>query len=99
GAGSGDRVALMAPNVLAYPIIFYGALLAGCVVVPLNPLLTAREVQYHLEDSGARLVFVTEPGVTAAVQAGRDVDIEVVVVGLDGLSGNQLNGTTPLTEA
>src|SRR5579884_1101085 len=85
GVASGDRVGLMAPNVLAYPILFYAALLAGGIVVPLNPTLTTREVRYFLEDSGARLMFVTEPGTTAAVEAARDLDTEVVVVGADGL--------------
>ena len=47
---------MVLPNVLAFPVVFYGALLAGAVVVPMNPLLKAREVEYYLEDSGARVV-------------------------------------------
>ena len=52
GVLPGDRVGLMLPNVPAYPVLFYGALLAGAVAVPMNPLLSAREVEYHLTDSG-----------------------------------------------
>jgi long-chain acyl-CoA synthetase len=57
GIAPGDRVGLVMPNVPAFPVVFYGALLAGAVVVPMNPLLKDREVQYHLSDSGARLVY------------------------------------------
>src|SRR3954469_9236601 len=56
GVVPGDRVGLVLPNVLSFPILFYGALMAGAAVVPMNPLLKAREMQYRLQDSGARLV-------------------------------------------
>ncbi len=42
----GDRVGLVLPNVPAFPVIFYGALLAGCVPVPMNPLLKKHEVEF-----------------------------------------------------
>ena len=45
---------MVLPNVLSFPVVFYGALLAGAAVVPMNPLLKAREVEYYLRDSGAR---------------------------------------------
>ena len=54
GVQPGDRVGLMLPNVLAFPVLYYGILRAGGVVVPMNPLLKAREVQHYLGDSGAR---------------------------------------------
>ena len=57
GVAPGDRVALMMPNVPYFPIIYFGILRRGAVVVPLNPLLKEREVAYHLSDSGARLLF------------------------------------------
>ena len=47
----------MLPNVPAFPIAFYGALGAGAVVVPMNPLLKSREIAYYLSDSGARVLF------------------------------------------
>ena len=57
GHRPGDPVGLMLPNVPAFPVLYYGILRAGGVVVPMNPLLKAREVAHHLGDSGARLVF------------------------------------------
>ena len=60
GCEPGDRVGMVLPNVLSFPVVFYGALLAGAAVVPMNPLLKAREVEYYLRDSGARLVVTGE---------------------------------------
>ncbi len=57
GVGEGDRVGIMLPNVAAFPALYYGVLRAGGVVVPMNPLLKEREVEYYLADSGAGLVF------------------------------------------
>src|ERR1044071_4763210 len=56
GIQPGDRVGLMLPNVPHFPAIYYGILRAGAVVVPMNPLLRAREVEYYLGDSGAKLL-------------------------------------------
>jgi long-chain acyl-CoA synthetase len=58
GVQPGDRVGLMLPNVLAFPVLYYGILRAGGIVVPINPLLKAREVEHCLGDSGARLAWV-----------------------------------------
>src|SRR5688500_6311386 len=57
GIEPGDRVGLMLPNVPYFPAIYYGILRAGAIVVPMNVLLKAREVEYYLSDSGARLLF------------------------------------------
>ncbi|MEU1511023.1 long-chain fatty acid--CoA ligase [Streptomyces sp. NPDC005811] len=57
GVRPGDRVALMLPNVPEFVVLYYGVLRAGAVVVPMNPLLKARETEYHLTDSGASLLF------------------------------------------
>jgi len=54
----GDRVAIMLPNVLQYPITLFAALNAGLVVVNVNPLYTARELQFQLMDSGAETIVV-----------------------------------------
>ena len=61
GLQPGDRVGLVMPNIIAYPVSFYGVLMAGGVVVPMNPLLKAREVEYYLQDSGASVVIGFEP--------------------------------------
>ena len=68
GVEPGDRVGIMLPNVPAFPIAFYGALAAGAVVVPMNPLLKSREVGYYLTDSGARVVLAWH---TAAAEAAK----------------------------
>src|SRR3989440_2723941 len=58
GIKKGDRVAIALPNIPQYPIAFYGALRAGAVVVPTNPLYTEREMQQQLADSGASVVVM-----------------------------------------
>ena len=60
GLGKGDRVAIMLPNLLQYPVALFGALRAGMVVVNVNPLYTARELQHQLNDSGATAIVVLE---------------------------------------
>lgn len=60
GLSKGDRVAIMMPNLLQYPVALFGALCAGCTVVNTNPLYTARELQYQLNDSGAVCMIVLE---------------------------------------
>ena len=56
----GDRLALMMPNILQFPICLYGCMLAGVVVVNVNPLYTARELEHQLNDSGARGIVLAE---------------------------------------
>lgn len=60
GIGHGDKVALSCPNLPFFPIVYYGILKAGAVVVPINVLFKPREVAYHLQDSDAKAVFVFE---------------------------------------
>ncbi|MEV0724253.1 long-chain fatty acid--CoA ligase [Micromonospora purpureochromogenes] len=60
GIRPGDRVALSCPNLPYFPIVYYGILKAGAVVVPLNVLLKAGEIAYHLRDSGAKAYFCFE---------------------------------------
>ncbi|KPA15789.1 acyl-CoA synthetase [Candidatus Magnetomorum sp. HK-1] len=57
GIEKGDRVALTCPNLPYFPMVYYGILKAGAVVVPLNVLLKSREIAYHLKDSGAKAFF------------------------------------------
>jgi long-chain acyl-CoA synthetase len=81
GLAPGDRVGMVFPNVPAFPVLFYGSLLAGCAVVPMNPLLKAREVEYYLRDAGIAVVFAFEPAAQAAQEAAQTVGIESVTVG------------------
>ena len=60
GIKKGEKVALSCPNLPYFPIVYYGILKAGAVVVPLNILFKPREVAYHLQDSDAKAVFVFE---------------------------------------
>ncbi len=60
GLQRGDRVAIMLPNLLQYPIALFGALRAGMTVVNTNPLYTARELEHQLKDSGAAAIVVLE---------------------------------------
>jgi long-chain acyl-CoA synthetase len=60
GLIAGDRVALMMPNLLQYPIALLGTLRAGMVVVNVNPLYTARELEHQLKDSGAKAIVIVE---------------------------------------
>ena len=60
GCRAGDRVALMLPNMLAYPVTFLGTLRAGLTVVNINPLYTPRELQQQLADSGASVIVILE---------------------------------------
>jgi long-chain acyl-CoA synthetase len=80
GVQPGDRVGLVLPNVIAFPVLFYGALGAGAVVVPMNPLLKAREVQYYLEDSGATVVFAWHAMAEEAGKAAATVGIDCLPV-------------------
>jgi long-chain acyl-CoA synthetase len=60
GCKKGTRVAVMMPNILQYPICVFGILRAGCTVVNVNPLYTARELEHQLKDSGAEVIVVVE---------------------------------------
>ncbi|NEK57375.1 long-chain fatty acid--CoA ligase [Geodermatophilus sabuli] len=81
GIAPGDRVGMVLPNVVSFPVVFYGALMAGAAVVPMNPLLKAREVEYYLRDSGARLVVALDSVAAAAEEAAAAVGVEAVTVG------------------
>ncbi|MBI2518764.1 MAG: AMP-binding protein [Bdellovibrio sp.] len=58
GLKKGSRVALMMPNILQYPVCLFGVLQAGMVAVNVNPLYTARELEYQLKDSGAEAIVI-----------------------------------------
>ena len=88
GLAKGDRVALMMPNVLQYPVALVGALRAGLVVVNTNPLYTARELRHQLVDSGARAIVVLENFGHVLEECIGDTDVKhVVVTGLGDMLG------------
>ncbi|MGK5114340.1 long-chain-fatty-acid--CoA ligase [Geodermatophilus sp. CPCC 205506] len=92
GVQPGDRVGMVLPNVVSFPVVFYGALMAGAAVVPMNPLLKAREVEYYLRDSGARIVVALDSVAEAATEAAGAVGVDAVAVGPTG-TGDALTGT------
>ena len=84
----GDRIALMMPNILQYPIALFGALRAGLTVVNTNPLYTHRELEHQLKDSGAKAIVVFENAahILEACLDRTDVE-EVIVTGIGDLLG------------
>ncbi len=84
----GDRVAIMLPNVLQYPIAIFGALRAGLTVVNTNPMYTARELRHQLTDSGAKAVLVLENFGSVLAEVIDDTDVQqVIVTGLGDMLG------------
>jgi long-chain acyl-CoA synthetase len=83
GCNKGDRIALMLPNVLQYPVAMLGALRAGLVVVNTNPLYTADELRHQLIDSGATAIVVLENFCHVVQQVRPDTRLrEVIVTGV-----------------
>ncbi len=80
GLKQGDRIAIMLPNLLQYPIAMFGALRAGLVVVNTNPLYTVSELSHQLKDSGASAVLVLENFAATLQQALADTDVRHVIV-------------------
>jgi len=97
GIEPGDRVGLMLPNVPAFPIAFYGALAAGAVVVPMNPLLKSREVGYYLSDSGARVVLAWQSAAGEAAKGAADAGAQAITVATPDLA-DLLGDYAPATE-
>ena len=80
GLRKGDRIAIMLPNILQYPVAMFGALRAGLTVVNTNPLYTATELEHQLRDSGAAALVVLENFAAVAQQALPGTSVRHVVV-------------------
>ena len=76
----GDRVAVMLPNILQYPVAMFGVLRAGMIVVNINPLYTTRELKVILEDSGAKCVIVLENFAHIVEKALPNTQVKKVIV-------------------
>jgi long-chain acyl-CoA synthetase len=76
----GERVAIMMPNLLQYPVALYGVLRAGLVVVNINPLYTHHELAQQLRDSGARAIVVVANSAKELEEARREVPVEHVIL-------------------
>ena len=79
GLKKGDRVAIMMPNLLQYPVALFGILRCGMVAVNVNPLYTARELEHQLQDSGARAIVIVENFAATLQEALPHVDVRTVV--------------------
>ena len=96
GLSKGARVALMMPNVLQYPVAIAAVLRAGYVVVNVNPLYTARELEHQLKDSGAEAIIVLENFASVLEKVIARTQVKVAVVAsmgdlLGGLKGAIVN--------
>jgi long-chain acyl-CoA synthetase len=80
GVAPGERIAIMLPNLLQYPVATFAALRAGLVVVNVNPLYTAHELRHVLQDSGARVVLVLENFAATLQQALPGSEVRHVLV-------------------
>lgn len=84
GLKKGDRVALMMPNILAYPAAIFGTLLGGFTVVNVNPLYTARELTHQLNDAGARVLVVIENFAHVVEEARANLKLDSIVIATAG---------------
>ncbi|WP_296658270.1 AMP-binding protein [Paraburkholderia sp.] len=92
GVKPGERVAIMLPNTLQYPVALFGALKAGAIVVNVNPLYTARELTHQLQDSGAQTIVVFENFAKTLEDALPGTRVKnIVVTGLGDLLGEGFN--------
>ncbi len=80
GLKRGDRVALMMPNCLQFPIALYGILRAGLASVNVNPLYTARELKHQLADSGSRAIIIIANAAASLESIVADTDVEQIIV-------------------
>jgi len=80
GVAPGDRVAIMTPNVLHFPIAFAGALRAGAVAVNVNPLYTAKELEHQLRDAGAQTIVVLENFAHTVAAVAQSAGLRNIVV-------------------
>jgi long-chain acyl-CoA synthetase len=80
GLKKGDRIAIMLPNILQYPVAIAGAFRAGLTVVNTNPLYTPRELEHQLKDSGAKAILILENFATTLEQVIDETGVETVIV-------------------
>lgn len=96
GLEPGDKLAIMMPNILQYPIVLFGALRAGLVIVNTNPLYTPREMKHQFNDSGATAIVIIENFAYHLESILSEVPIKTVIVAnmgelVGGLKGGLIN--------
>jgi long-chain acyl-CoA synthetase len=97
GFEHGDRVGIMLPNVPYFPVIYYGVLRAGGIVVPMNVLLRKREVAFYLEDSGAKLLLAWEEFADDARAGAEQAGADCILVA-PGEFEHAVGAAEPITE-
>lgn len=95
GLEPGDRIALMMPNMLQYPIAMFGALRAGLILVNTNPLYTPREMKHQFSDSGAKAIIIAENFAANLQQVIGETQIKTIILTnigeMLGLKGHLIN--------
>jgi long-chain acyl-CoA synthetase len=96
GLEPGDKLAIMMPNILQYPIVLFGALRAGLVIVNTNPLYTPREMKHQFNDSGAKAIVIIENFAYHLESILDEVPIKTIIVAsmgemVGGLKGPIIN--------
>lgn len=76
----GDRIAIQMPNLLQYPVVMFGALRVGLIIVNTNPLYTAKEMKHQFKDSGAKAIVILANFASLLQEVIKDTDIQSVVV-------------------
>ncbi|KGN37021.1 long-chain-fatty-acid--CoA ligase [Knoellia subterranea] len=99
GIEPGDRVALILPNVPAFPVAFFATLLAGGVVVPMNPLLKSGEIDFFFTNSGAKVAFVWPDFVDEATKGAENSGTRIVECSPLGPVEGSFDGGDPIAEA
>jgi long-chain acyl-CoA synthetase len=98
GIEPGDRVAVILPNVPAFPAVYFGILLAGGIVVPMNPLLKSGEIDFFFTNSGAKIAFVWPDFVQEATAGAATSGTRIVECGPMGPVEGTLETADPITE-
>lgn len=109
GVQKGDRIAVMLPNFIAFPIVFLGIARAGAVQVNVNPLYTPRELAHQLKDSGSKTIIVFAGATTTLAEAMAATEVQNVITVAPGdgtpvalpapAVDARLTRTTPLADA
>jgi long-chain acyl-CoA synthetase len=98
GVEPGDRVGIMLPNTPHFPLAYYGALRLGAIVVPMNPLLSKREVAFYLENSGAKLLLAWHGFAESAQGGAEQVDgAEVLLIEPEDIA-KRVGAAEPIVE-
>jgi len=92
GVKPGDTVAMVLPNIALFPVVYHGILYAGGVVVPLNPLLKAGEIAYHLDDSDSVAVITLESLLGEVLKGFANTETCHHIIAYPDLGGTNIKG-------